>query len=359
MGARDRRIRDRIAENDLTVMRSYLEVDFADWLSENEVPFGYEAFVIPSVVGPGKEKWDHMAETIRKIGSGERETIKLPTGEVMDTADILYLWNDIYEKHKLAEETITVDPNPALAGFQKRMLLPDFAIYNDADTKTAGEGFDWTDYDYIVEVSGLYGVGLPEESDDDDWWQWYRVSAVAFKELAYRLLGLWDKVYFVLPNQAYVEGVTEGLPRQIREDDHYFVMNTTQLGLELGELADRIGVTDKAIDRGLSPTIQPTKYMRPLDTTTQFEMGSITPVEYTFTGVNIDRVPINQDAVLVEDGIVVFHGEMGEVYIDGTDVRVRESQWRNMNMILLREYVLQCLNELSEDGIVEGLTANI
>jgi len=349
-------IRDRIANNDVTVMRSYLEVDIAEWFSDNEMPFGYEAFVIPSVVGPGKDRWDEFVDAIRNVGEGERDSIELPTGETMDAFEILSLWNDIYEKHKLAEERVTIDPNPSLAGFSKRMILPDFALYPDASVKTAGDEFDWGNYEYIVEVSGLYGVGLPGEAEETDWWDWYRVSAVAFKELAYRLLGLWEDVYWVIPNQAQIEGVTDGIPLELRNDPHYIVLNTTQTGVEVPELADAVGITQRAIDSGLSPIIQPTKYQRPLDTTTDFPANEITPVEYKFDSVNFANVEDNEKAVIVEGDYVVYHGDMGEVYVHDGHAHVRESQWRGTNMMLIREYVLDALSDLAEDGIVEGLS---
>lgn len=351
----DRQIRDKIAQSDVTVMRSYLEADVAEWFSDNEIPFAYEGFVIPSVVGPGKDRWDRTVEAIRNVGNGERDSVTLPNGDEMDAFDILSMWNDIYEKHRLAEEIVTIDPNPALAGFDKSMLLPDFALYPNAGVKTAGEDFNWGDYEYIIEVSGLYGVGLPEESEDSEWWDWYRVSAVAFKELAYKLLGMWDKVYWVIPNQPYIEGVTDGIPRALREDEHYAIMNTTQAGIELNQLEDALGLTLQDGNKGLSPVIQPTEYKRPIDSTGEFERGSITPVKYKFDSTNLSNIDKNKDAVALEDGYVVYHGSMGEVYLHEGHAHVREQQWRGTNMMLLREYALDALSQLEADGIVEGL----
>lgn len=355
MSQKDRDIRDRIAENDVTMMRSYLEVDVADWFGSNQVPFGYEAFVVPSVVGPGKDRWDSVVEAVRNVGAGERDSIELPTGETIDAFDILNMWNDIYEKHKLSEERITIDPNPALERFSKRMLLPDFALYPDADVKTAGEDFNWGDYEYIVEVSGLYGVGLPEESTDDDWWDWYRVSAVAFKELAYKLLGLWDSVYWVIPNQPYIEGVTDGIPKPLRDDDHYIVMNTTQSGIQINRLADEIGVSMQPIEEGLSPAIQPVEYKRSLTRNGMGEINNITPLKYTFDGINLDNVSNNENTVILEDDYLLYHGSLGEVYIHSAHAHVRESAWRENNMLMLREYVMDVVSELDDDGIIENV----
>lgn len=355
MSKRNKEIRDNIAENDVTVMRSYLEVDVAEWLSENEIPFAYEGFVIPSVVGPGMDRWSEMVEAIQSIGEGERGEVRLPNGDTKDAFEILSMWNEIYEKHGLMNETISIPPRESLANFGKRMLLPDFALYLDADTTRGGEDFDWGDYDYIIEVSGLYGVGLPDEAEEDEWWDWYRVSAVAFKELAYNLLGLWDKVYWVIPNQPYIEGVSDGIPKSLRTDSKFTIMNTTQSGVELNDLAAEIGITAEKSDSGLSPAITPTEYKRPNDTTTEYTRGRVTPVQYEFDGYNRDNVVGDQDTVIADDGFIIYFGELGEVYIQDDRVHVRESQWRGQNMILLREYILNSLSELQDKDIIEGL----
>ncbi len=355
MSNRGSKVRDRIRDNDVTMMRSYLEVDVAEWLSRNEVRFGYEAFTIPSVVGPGKEQWDEVVTAVQNVGEGERDEIDLPDGRTMDAFEILSLWNEIYDKHRLQDEHVSIPPRQSLAGFGKQLILPDFAIYKDVDRKTARDDFEWSNYDYIIEVSGLYGVGLPEEAEETEWWQWYRVSAVAYKELMYRLLGLWDKVRWVVPNQPYIEGISDGIPNPLRDDDHYIIMNTTQSGLELNELAREIGLTVDSPDAGLSPAITPTKYKRPTTSTSEYERGQITPVEYEYENIRHANIDQNENAVMLERDFILYHGEMGEVYLDGESVRVRESQWRGMNMIMLREYVLDVLTTLADDGIVEGL----
>lgn len=355
----NREIRDKIAQNDVTVMRSYLEVDFAEWLSDNEIPFGYEAFTIPSIYGPSKSEWDMMVEGIKAVGRDDFDEYDRVTEgtrwEDKRPAEILSIWTDIYDKHRLQDETITVPVKESLEGFDKKLMLPDFSIYKDAGIKTAGEGFDWGSFDALVEVSGLWGVGLPEESSKSDWWKWYRVSAVAFKELAYRLLGLWDKVYWVLPNQGYDETTGDGIPRPIREDDHYILMNTTQTDLKLDELEDKLGVTAGSINAGLSPPIRPAKYHRPSQSPSDYEVGDISQQKFSFDSINMDNINRNERAVRLEDDWLVYHGDLGEVYIHSAHAHVRESMWRKFNMILLREYVLDTLRELGDSGIVQGL----
>lgn len=359
MSSTNGEIRDRIAQNDVTTMRSYLEVDFADWLSENQIPYGYEAFTIPSIVGPSRSEWDTMVTAIKAIGNDDFDKFDQTVGGTewsdMRPVELLSQWSDIYDKHRLQDEDVTVPVKESLSGFSKKLMLPDFTIYPDAGVKTAGEDFDWGSYRAIVEVSGLWGVGLPGEADQSDWWSWYRVSAVAFKEFAYKLLGLWDDVYWVIPNQGYDQDRDRWIPKPIRDDDHYILMNTTQTEIKLDDLADVLGVTAGPIDSGLSPKIQPTKYARPLQSPSENEVGDITPVEYTFDSINLDAVDRNERAVILENNWVVFHGDLGEVYIHSPHAHVRESMWRKHNMIMIREYVLDSLRELSESGIVEGL----
>lgn len=359
MSSENTQIRDRIGNNDVTVMRSYLEVDVAEWLSDNEVPFGYEPFVIPSVAGPGKHKWDLMVDAIQLVGGREFDEFdEITEGTMLDDtrpAEVLSMWEDIYDKHNLQEEKVTVEVGASLERFSKRMILPDFTLHLDADMKTAGEDLQWKSYDYIVEVSGLYGVGIPGESDEDEWWDWYRVSGVAFKELAYKLLGLWDDVRWVIPNQGSHGSTSTGIPVELRNDDHYIIMNTTQTGIELDELADDLGITAEPIDQGLSPAITPTKYKRPLDTKSDYPINSVTPVRYTFDSINVAAIDSHENAVLLENGWVVFHGDMGEVYLHSAHAHVRESMWRENNMVMLREYILSSLSELEDYGIIVGL----
>ncbi len=357
MSVDDKKIRDRIRQNDVTVARSYLEVDFMEWFSDNEIPFGYEAFVIPSVVGPSKDEWDTMVDAIQAVGEtdfGRYDDLTEGTRwDDMRPAELQAIWQDIYDKHRLMDEVVSVEVRRSLSGFSKRMLLPDFAIYKDAGTKIAGEGFDWSSWDAIVEVSGLWGVGLPGESSESDWWDWYRVSAVAFKELAYRLLGLWDDVYYAVPNQPYIEGVTDGIPKPLRNDDHYIIFNTTKASPDLDYLYDALGIsgdTVKGFDNLMSPQIELVSYDRGLNS------GVIERRRYDYDSLNMGNVVNDENAVIVDEGWVVYHGDMGEVYFNDEGAFVRESQWRNTNMKMLEEYVTDVASRLYDNGIIDNMS---
>lgn len=342
-------IREQIAQNDVTVGRSYLEVDTMEWLSDNEIPFGYEAFVIPSVVTVESMDWQRMVNAIRALGNrNESEYVNNVRGTPLEGRDpfsALALWNDIYDKHNLAEEAVTVPVTESLTEFSKSMVLPDFALYPDENVKTAGPDFDWSDYDYLLEVSGLYGVGLPDESTESDWWDWYRVSAVAFKEYVYRLLGLWENLYWVVPN-------SEELPPELRDDDHYVIINPVAEDLGLDPLADSIGVTQSRIAGGLSNIIELIEYGRP---DTQELPGEFDLTEWEYDSIDVGAASGVEDAVAIDDDYVVFHGDIGEVYLSNDGVQVRQSMWRETNLLLLREYVTDVVSRLAGSGVVVGL----
>jgi hypothetical protein len=355
MSETERNIRERIHQDEVTVMNSYLEVDFAEWLSNEEVPYAYEPFIIPSVVGPTKEEWDNVVDAIKAVGNSNFEQYEdLVDGtelEGMRFGELLSMWTEIYDKHKLAEEKITIPVQDSLSNFSKSMVLPDFVIYKDFHLGLPIDDFDWSSWDYIVEVSGLWGVGLPKESEESDWWDWYRVSGVAFKELAYRLLGLWDGVYWIVPD-------SEDIPKELRDDEHYVVAKTTQSDLGIEDFADKIGITTEGLEAKLSPPITPSEYKRPsygLDNT-------MTKVEYSYDSINPDAIRGSkkyekdmEDAVIISDDVILYHGYIGGVYVTDKGAFVRESQWDSFNMIMLREYVLDVVSKLSDAGVVEGL----
>lgn len=337
MSESNNKIRDRVRQGDVTVMKSYLEVDMAEWFSDNEIPYAYEPFVIPSVVGPSGDYYNRILEGIR-----ERSVEIEVEGEKRHVSD---LWLEIYQKHALEQESFSPKPLDSLKKFGKRMVLPDFVIYNDANIKKAGGDFDWSNWDNIVEVSGLWGVGLPGEATEDEWWNWYRVSAVAMKELLYKALGLWDSVYWVVPDQ---DDITDG----IREDDHYIVSNSVQRGLGVDRLIEALDIPDSELDEPesmLSPPIEPINYDRDIDN------DEIRSVEYEYSGIDFDAASSFEDTSVINSDYILYYGDLGEVYISEFSINLRESQWRNINMILAREYVVDVLKKLYKKGVINKL----
>lgn len=346
----------RLGQEDVEVFDSYLEVDIATWLSENEIAYAHEPFTIPSDIGPGREVWNRMENAIRALGRREEEEFnRLKSGTPfadLTAFDAVTMWEDIYDKHRLANEAPVPPVRDSLEFFQKKYVLPDLVIYKGHGSNTEPIDWDgWGNWSHILEVSGLWGVGIPPDSDEE-WWNWYRVAGVAFKEYIYKLLGLWDDVYFLVPNQPFIEGIADGIPNALRDDPHYIIFNTTSSELQLGGLYDALGLSEddvSSIDTSLSPEIDLVEYRRPL------EEGEIVPVRWTFDSVNMDNVDNEPLAVVLDEESIVYHGDLGEVYVIENGVYVKESQWRGQNMILLREYVLDSLANLEEEGIIEGL----
>lgn len=181
-------------DEEVLYVRSDLENDFAEWLSDNEVYFGYEPFNIPGVFVDNDE-WDSALSRVERMDD-----------------DVVDMWTSIYTKHNLQEER-DVTPREGIDLFSRTEIVPDFSLY------TGGEPVEIGEFDHLVEVAGPYGAGIiPSEAD---WEDWYRVNGVAYKELMYKLLGLWDDVLFVVPN-------SDGVSDELRDDDNYVVVNSTQ-----------------------------------------------------------------------------------------------------------------------------------
>jgi hypothetical protein len=199
---------------DVVEMRSDLEVQVAEWFSENEIPFGYEPFKVPSSYG------------------GVRDNLA-GDGVIIDefpTDNLNSLWASIYNKHNL-DEYGDVGVDEGLDIYNKREIVPDFALYPNAGTEPKGQDWEgWMGWSHIIEVSGPYGAPPP-----NDWLSWYRVGGVAYKELAYKLMGLWGETYFVVTND-------RDIPQEVRDDEHYVVISPTQTEVGLDGLGNILGL---------------------------------------------------------------------------------------------------------------------
>jgi hypothetical protein len=202
-------------EENVLYLRSDLENEMAEWLSDNEVPFAYEPLNIPGTFVDN----DEWSDVIDRISD--------PDNELMD------MWEEIYMKHNLDEEG-NVGVKEGIKRFNKKETVPDFTIYQDEDLLSADRDWDeWGEFDYMVEVAGPYGAGIIPSGAD--WEDWYRVSGVAYKELLYRVLGIWDDVIFVVPN-------SDSVGPAVRADDNYVVVNSTQQDSGLDAFGELIGV---------------------------------------------------------------------------------------------------------------------
>lgn len=189
-------------------MRSSLEVEVGEWFSDNEVPYGYEPFVIPSVQATGDEDFTNLSELVKQ----------------QDRDELLTRWRRIYEKHELGSEG-DVGIEEGLDLYDSNVIVPDFVTYPGAGSQSRRLDWEgWGSWRNIIEVAGLYGLGIQGE-----WQDWYRVKGVAYKELALKALGLWDHSYFLVPNDS-------GIPQGVRNDDHYIILNPTQSDAGLDEM---------------------------------------------------------------------------------------------------------------------------
>ena len=199
---------------DVVRMKSSLEVETAEWFSENKIPFGYETFVIPSPFDRRDDTIDNLTELVNNS----------------DDDEVRNIWRRIYQKHELDSQG-DVGIEEGLESYSRQFIEPDFMLYPDAPNgEKEPTWVGWDDWEYIIEVAGAYGSGIIT-----DWNSWYRVSGVAYKELALKLLGLWGETYFVVPD-------AENIPRGVYEDDHYVVVNPTQLDSGLDRLSQRLGL---------------------------------------------------------------------------------------------------------------------
>jgi hypothetical protein len=195
-------------------MRSSLEVEVGEWFSENKIPYAYEPWQIPS-------SFSNVTEDVTDISQFVSDN---RGGEVENT------WRRIYEKHELGSQG-DVGVDEGLDRFDTQSIIPDFVTYLSAGKQFRDRSWDmWDNWDHIIEIAGLYGLGLQRS-----WESWYRVRGVAFKELALKVLGLWSQSYFVVPNAA-------DIPQGVVDDDSYIIIDSTQTGAGLESIGERLNI---------------------------------------------------------------------------------------------------------------------
>lgn len=201
-----------VDQRDVVNMRSDLEVQMAEWFSDNELPFAYEPFVVPSSFSVDS---DTVSDLRNLIG---------PATEGAGIAE----WRRIYRKHELGSQG-DVEADEGFERFSTTEIVPDFVTYPGSGRDIRGADWDgWLNYDKIIELAGAYGVDIVTTWDD-----WYRVRSVAFKELAFKALGLWQDTYFVIPD-------SNNVPDDVRNDPHYLLINPRSVDNDLDSIADTI-----------------------------------------------------------------------------------------------------------------------
>jgi len=200
---------------DTVDMRSSLEVEVGEWFSENQIPYAYEPFVVPSVLANTSTEFESLSELVKQGDRGE----------------LLARWRRIYGKHELDSQG-DVGVEEGYDRCDVEVIVPYFVTYRSAGRGEKTLEWDgWRNWDHIIELGGLYGLGIQNE-----WDSWYRVKGVAYKELALKALGLWSQSYFLIPDNGEI-------PDGVRNDDHYIVLNPTQTDAGLDVMSQIPGLS--------------------------------------------------------------------------------------------------------------------
>lgn len=99
----------------------------------------------------------------------------------------------------------------------------------------------------------------------------------------------------------------------------------------------------------LSPAITPTVYRRPSDK----ESSPVSKEVYRLVSVDEGSADEMPETTITEEGIVVYHGELGEVIITNCRFHVNESVYRTTKMVFVREYVADVMEMMAEKGAIE------
>lgn len=101
--------------------------------------------------------------------------------------------------------------------------------------------------------------------------------------------------------------------------------------------------------RDISPPIEPVRYERNRGSAMQIQ-----PVEYQYDDFIGRNVSYDDRTVRHSGNWLLFHGELGDVFIGRGHAHVPEPVYRMHNMIMLREYVYSVLDRLAGEDILVG-----
>lgn len=101
----------------------------------------------------------------------------------------------------------------------------------------------------------------------------------------------------------------------------------------------------------LSQPIEPVKYRRNEDGID----GEVVAEKYGDWSLNRDRAKWMANAMEYGENMVLYHGSLGEVYVTDDAVHVSESLYRSHPIMVLREYVLECLSDMKDTDVITGL----
>lgn len=101
---------------------------------------------------------------------------------------------------------------------------------------------------------------------------------------------------------------------------------------------------------GLSPKIGLIKYDRGKD--------EDRPVveEYEIDGLDLDGVMDHPKCQVLEQGWVLVLSSPCDIYLNHTAAHVREGVYDRLNMMIIREHVVDTVSNLNEEGVIDDLT---
>lgn len=99
----------------------------------------------------------------------------------------------------------------------------------------------------------------------------------------------------------------------------------------------------------LSPAIRPTRYERGME-----ETKSIDDLSYfSFRGINWEKADEYPLTNRIGRKLLIYYGRSGTIYFTEQSAHVAMSMYRSNKLAFLREYVLDAISELNDEGILE------
>jgi hypothetical protein len=101
----------------------------------------------------------------------------------------------------------------------------------------------------------------------------------------------------------------------------------------------------------ISKPIQPVKYSRDK----QGVGGEVIAERYGGWTLDEQRAKWLANAIEYGENMVLYRGNIGEVFVSDDAVHVSESLYRTHPIMVLREYVLECLVDMQDADVISGL----
>lgn len=100
---------------------------------------------------------------------------------------------------------------------------------------------------------------------------------------------------------------------------------------------------------GFSPEIELIKYQRGKeDKDPEIE-------EYKIDGINMEEARGNPRCQILGSGWVEVLTSPCDIYLNHTSAHVREGAYGRLNMMIIRDHVVNTISDLNEDGVIDGV----